>query len=395
MLVLTSTFPRWVDDEVPAFVFTLSKLLSKFYTIQVLAPWDLGAKKNEEMSGVQVKRFQYFFSGMSLAYGGGISDNIKKNPLKLLLIPFYLLAQTYAIFKELKQTEYDLIHAHWLIPQGITAIIACYLAGIDPKQKLVLSCHGSDVNGFKGRLGTFIKKWVCKRVRRLTVVSASLKQELDIVGNKTPVDVIPMGSDFVSTFYRNLDVEKQAKTTIFVGRLIEQKGVWLLLRVFKKVVSELPDAKLILVGEGPLKKDIQQYLLINELEHNVELLGFRNHNELPLYYNKAKVCVVPSLINEGFGLTVVESMGCECITLASDFPSARELILSGHNGFLFPAGNELELLKTWMNALLSNQADVGSQARSSVKGRYGWEKTVEEFSKLFKEIINQEINVSE
>ena len=48
-----------------------------------------------------------------------------------------------------------------------------------------------------------------------------------------------------------------------------------------------------------------------------------------------------------------------------------------------------------MNALLTNQADVGIQARISVKGKFDWEKTVEEFSKLFNEIINQELNVSE
>lgn len=389
VLVLTSTFPRWEDDQVPAFVFTLSKLLTKFYNVCVLAPWDVGAKKSEIMCGVEVKRFQYFFSGVNLAYGGGITDNIKKSPLKLLLIPFFMSVQIYTVFKEIKHGDYDVIHAHWLIPQGLTAVIACYLAGINPKQKVVLTCHGSDVNGFKGKLGIWLKRWVCKRVKCLTVVSDSLKCELETIGNLTLTRVIPMGTDFISSFFRDSEIERHPKTTIFVGRLIEQKGLWFLLSVFKRVVSEIPEAKLIIVGEGPLRKDIQEYLTIKGLERNVELAGFRNHSELPALYNKAKVCIVPSLKNEGFGLTIVESMGCECITMASDFSSARELIISGENGFLFPV-EEDQLFVLWMKVLVGEQINIGRQARKSVMDKYAWEVTVNKFVRLFNEINTQE-----
>ncbi len=89
LLVLTSTFPRWVGDREPRFVFDLSRRLAKDFEVQVVAPHAPGAAPQEVMDGMRVHRFRYFPEKLqSLAYNGGILEKIAKHPRASLQAPF-------------------------------------------------------------------------------------------------------------------------------------------------------------------------------------------------------------------------------------------------------------------------------------------------------------------
>ena len=91
LLILTSTFPRWEDDEDPPFVFELCDRLKTEYHIHVLAPHFPGALKEEDFTGIHVKRFRYFFDPLErLAYHGGILAKLKKILSNMLCCPFFL-----------------------------------------------------------------------------------------------------------------------------------------------------------------------------------------------------------------------------------------------------------------------------------------------------------------
>ena len=89
ILVTATTFPRWKGDSEPGFVFYLSRLLAKKHTVTCLVPWHPGAKLEEEMDGVTVVRFKYFFGFERLCYDGGILANMKKSFLAKLQPPFW------------------------------------------------------------------------------------------------------------------------------------------------------------------------------------------------------------------------------------------------------------------------------------------------------------------
>ena len=91
ILVVTSTFPRWINDTEPAFVFELCKRLSKTFNVTVLAPHAPGSKLIETIEDVQVVRYRYFLNNLQrLTNEGGIMANLKKNSFNNLLIPFFL-----------------------------------------------------------------------------------------------------------------------------------------------------------------------------------------------------------------------------------------------------------------------------------------------------------------
>ena len=92
LLVTTSTFPRWENDTDPPFVYELSRRLANSFDITVLAPNYPGALTREEMSGIQVHRFRYFFKKLEILAGSeGILPTLKKNVLFNFLVPFFLL----------------------------------------------------------------------------------------------------------------------------------------------------------------------------------------------------------------------------------------------------------------------------------------------------------------
>ena len=125
ILVLASTYPRWENDTEPLFVHYLNEQLSREYRVIALIPHYPGASRQEEMDGVHVHRFRYFLPvGERLAYDGGIIQNLKRNRLKLLLVPFFLISQYIYTLTLCRKYKISLIHAHWVIPQGLLALLA-------------------------------------------------------------------------------------------------------------------------------------------------------------------------------------------------------------------------------------------------------------------------------
>ena len=125
LLILTSTFPRWNGDDEPPFVYELSRRLQKKFKIYVLAPHAAGCLSEEILNGINIKRFRYFFSRWEkLAYQGGILSNLKNKPWRYGLVPFFLMAEYVVLIRMLRRHRFDLIHAHWIIPQGLMALLA-------------------------------------------------------------------------------------------------------------------------------------------------------------------------------------------------------------------------------------------------------------------------------
>ena len=135
VLVLTSTFPRWINDSEPAFVEYLSLQLAKRHQVHILAPHTKGAMEhevwpeqqkdnNKNLPTIEVFRFRYFpESGQTLAYNGGIMANLDRNPFKYGLVPLFMLSQLFWIMRLHRQHQYDVIHAHWIIPQGLLSVL--------------------------------------------------------------------------------------------------------------------------------------------------------------------------------------------------------------------------------------------------------------------------------
>jgi len=383
LLVLTSTFPRWRGDSEPPFVFELSRRLADRFDVVVLAPHAPGAALSESMAGIEVQRFRYFSTTwQTLAYRGGILANLKQNRLRYLLVPFFLLAGFFATLRLLRGHRFDAIHAHWLIPNGLIAVMARATIRA-PKPAVICTAHGSDLSSLKGPLFRWLQRLVISRADKLTVVSAALRGQVHALIPDIGVEAIPMGVDMEERFIPDTLAERSPNRLLFVGRLVEQKGVRHLIHAMRAIKRTHPQAVLDIIGEGPERALLEQLAETEEMRESIRFHGAVENAALPGWYAGAAVFVSPTLA-EGFGLTLVEAMACGCAVVVSDLPAVRDIVRDGETGLLCPPGNSDALAKSICFLLdhSETRARMGKAGRESVRSRFDWSTVAERYAEL-------------
>lgn len=347
LLVTASTFPRWEGDTEPRFVLDLSKHLTDEYDVTVLVPSAPGAKDREILEGVNVIRYHYFpiHKWETLCYPGAIVPRIKEKKIRILLVPCLFIA----LWGKLREIlpGYDIVHAHWLIPQGIVQSFF--------KKPYIVTGHGGDVTSLNKGLLRKLKIRALKNAQQVTVVSEYLKAKVKELVPECEPRVISMGVDtskFGKQYYQeNCFGQGDKRVVLFVGRLAEKKGVTYLIEAMKNI-----DAMLVIVGNGPLREE-----LIRQAEaqgRKIVFLGAKTHEELRTIYASADVFVAPSITakdgdQEGVPTTIMEAMASGTPIVASDSSGIKEIIADGVNGLLCEEKNVAQLT-TSINAILND-----------------------------------------
>ncbi len=379
VLVLTSTFPRWEGDNEPPFVFELSKRLGEQFKVMALCPHAPNAKLFETIAGIETHRFRYFLpQWQKLAYEGGILANLKKNRLNYLLVPFFLISELFNLVLILRKTRIDVIHAHWLIPQGLIALMACTLA--PQKPTIVCTSHGGDLFGLSGGLMTWLKKQVIRRVTKLTVVSQTMRAYACSLFNRNDIEVIPMGVDLLQTFIPLPDARRSPFELLYVGRLVEKKGVRYIILAMPEILKRHPQAQLLVAGDGPDKADLQKLALATGVASHVQFLGTVNNAALPEFYQRATLFVAPSIVahggdQEGLGLVFVEALGCECPVVTTDLPAIKDVVSDGNTGLICKQKDSADLAQKILHLLAHpEQAQtLGRAGRQYVLEHFDWQ----------------------
>src|SRR3989338_3046173 len=396
VLVTTTTFPRWNDDSTPRFVYELSEKLAAKYNVIVLAPHHKGALKKEKLGKVDVRRFAYFKPEplQKLCYNGGIIPNMESSFLAKIQMPLLIVTEFFFASKIIKKEKISLIHAHWILPQGLVGVFLKKLFKIP----LIVTIHGSDLFPLKSNLFRKLHKFVATNADFITVGSEATKNELigRIPSSSGNVKVIPMGVD--SSIFRKIKIKKPKKYSknkilLFVGRLSDQKGLQYLIDTMPDIVKEETSAKLLIIGEGPYKSELCKRMNENKVNENVEFLGSLSSSEIAKYHNYADIFIFPSLSNktgtEALGLALMEAMSSGCAVIGTNVGGIPSLIKNGYNGILVKQKDSRELSKS-VAALLKNKkkADaMGKNAAAFIQKNYSWDKVSSRFIKIYEKAL--------
>jgi glycosyltransferase involved in cell wall biosynthesis len=355
------------------FVFDLCRLLNAYgVQVAVLAPHARGANQREVLHNIEVRRFRYAPEAWErLAYEGGIMANLKRSPLMVALLPLYLIAQFSTLVWCLRTSRYDAVHAHWFVPQGLSLAAASKFAV--GRMRLVCTAHGSDVSALRGALWSSVRRWIASRCDHVVTVSDTLRNSLVAEGCQTDnLSVIPMGVNLEGGFVP--DGRKRADAEVlFVGRLVAVKGLDVLIRAMPQIRATHPAARLSIVGDGPERPRLEGMVNSLRLASCVDFLGAVEQSGLVEYYRRVTLLVLPSL-EEGFGLVVVEALGCGCPVVASDLPAVRDILEDGRCGLLFRTGDSADLAEKVCELLASERLrhSLAVIGRASVLERYDW-----------------------
>lgn len=381
---MSSTFPRWAGDHQPEFVFQLCRQLARNHDVTVLAPAAAGAAQCEFLDGVRVLRFAYAPAPLqSLAYGGGLMANLRSAPWRLILVPGFLGSLWWTLRGLLRDEHWDVVHAHWSIPQGLVAAWVLELAQ-RPKPGLAITAHGSDLLGLRGRFWDRLNRYALLAAGLVTAVGPELEaraRSLGVVSER--LRRLPMGVDCESRF---VPAPKGTRRTegriLFVGRLAPEKGPDLAVRALAIVLRHQPNASLEIVGDGPERARLESLADRLGLSGRVTFMGALPPDRLPERYHGASVCVVPSR-REGFGLVALEAFACGCAAVLADLPSLREIALDGEVAQLFPAGDSVALAAAVV-ALIEDRAKRSAlETMSRMRAQaYSWATLGQAYDRL-------------
>lgn len=396
ILVLTSSFPRGKEDWWAQFVLNLYKNLPKDkFDITVLAPHAFGSKIKERIDGIKIIRFPYFypFSLEKLTSGSGVLHASKKTILGKIQILTFVFAEFISVFLLLLQYRFDLIHVHWILPQGLAAAMAKYVFKIP----FISTVHGSDV--FSLQRFNMLKTFVLRQSDFCTVNSKATMETVLKLYPKTKVKLIPMGVD-LTQFKRNKinkELRKEFKNKfpviLGVGRLIKWKGFDYLLKAMPAILSRFPKSALLLVGSGPEEEKLKKlaYDLGLKINENLFFMGNMPHCELSKLYSSCDVLVSPSVTlsetgeKEGQGLVILEALASGLPVVASKSGGIQDMIDGQSTGFLVKEKNPADIAEKVILILENNtyRKKFITNGLRLVQEKYSWESIAKEFSKLY------------
>ncbi len=249
-----------------------------------------------------------------------------------------------------RRNRFDLIHGHYLIPAGLVAVALKSLTGI----KAVVMSYGTDilVLGKKWYLRPILI-WIMKSSDLVIALSKKLKEESIKMGiEDSKIRLAPIAIDeeiFDPNIEANIkkDFDIKGEMILFVGALVEQKGLEYLIEACKILKGDI-EFTLVVVGDGPLKKEMEK----RSKGLNIIFTGFRR--DVNRFMKDADILVLPS-ISEGLGFVVLESMAVGTPVLATKVGGIPELIENGKNGLLVEPRDPIALADGIKKLLKENE----------------------------------------
>lgn len=377
LLVLASTYPRWRDDPEPAFVHELSRRLLDRFRVVVVVPDAPDADPSGMLDGVEVVRYRYAPRRLqTLVNHGGIATNLQRSPWKWLLVPGFVWGQYLAARRILRRREVAVIHAHWLLPQGLVARRLSRLHAVP----YGVTSHGGDLFGLRGRVSTALKRRVARSSAGMTVVSRAMRDEVARLRLHPPVvRVVPMGVDLAERFVPDPGSPRGARELLFVGRLVPKKGLRHLLDAMPAILAEYPDVTLTIAGFGPEQPSLEAQAARLRVQDSITFAGATPQRELPAMYRRASVFVAPFIRDEsgnqeGLPVALMEAVGCGCPVVVGDVAGVRDLL--GHAaGDVIVRAEDTLALSSAVIAVLREPAKAMKQARElreTAADKVGW-----------------------
>jgi glycosyltransferase involved in cell wall biosynthesis len=187
------------------------------------------------------------------------------------------------------------------------------------------------------------------------------------------------------THESTISSEGITKNIAIVGRLSPEKGVDIALQVIQKVLTQQPDAKLWIVGEGKERKNLIRITSELGIQDSVVFHGFASGSEVENLMAQCSMLIMTSRW-EGFGLVLLEAMKLRMPCIAFDHLAANEIIVDNKTGFLIPDSN-IDFMADKINHLLSNPATcqlMGKNGNDLLKQKFSIKESIDGYEKLIR-----------
>lgn len=300
------------------------------------------------------------------------------------LILYAIRAFSYG-FRKHRQRKYDLCLAWSAVPAGACALGLKWISGLP----YIVRVSGPDIPGFEKRyrnLYPVLKPIIRVIWRNAQMVIAKCSAEAELIHKIDPeikITIIPNGVD-TNQFIPGDPIPDQGPLKLLcVARLIKRKGQHHLIEVIKRITDQGVDVTLEMVGSGDAEGEYRALAESLQVEDRINFRGYIPREEVPEFYARAHVFVLPSN-NEGMSVATLEAMACGLPVIVSRTPGTEDLVKEGENGFTF----EWRDIKTLTSHLLKLESDrpyarrMGQESRA-LAHRFSWESSSKKYAQIF------------
>lgn len=388
-MMLSWEFPPRVIGGISPHVYFLSKSLAKQGVKVYVATCDFpGAPTHEVIDGIEVYRIDSY-----------------KTPAPDFATWVYLMnlnmqRETAALTRKLAD-KIDVFHAHdWLVANAGIGLKHVF------RKPLLVTMHSTEMGRREGTHTTTEKMiheteaWLTYEAWKVICCSDYMISHVKWAFG-LPSDKLVMVPNGVNTACYDTSANNDAKAfrakfalpeekiVLFVGRLVYEKGIHILINAVPKILSKV-NAKFIIVGSGYMKEQLLNIVRSMGLEHKVLFEGFMDEETLVRLQKTADVSVVPSLF-EPFGIVALEAMAAKSPVVVSDTGGLSEIVDHDTSGVkVYP--NNPESLAWGITKVLLDSAyasRIRENAYRKVQEKYDWEKIAQQTKRIYEGVLGE------
>jgi N-acetyl-alpha-D-glucosaminyl L-malate synthase BshA len=352
------------------------------------------------MDGVHL---EFYRARDHVSYGRASNEHVKTPKMSVALS---LAGAMIKLRQIVTERDIDVIHAHWAVPMGFVAS----LVKASTDTPLVTTTHGRDVY-VNPEAGAIVPKlwyvrpflrFALRRADRVIAVSRDCRRHALAAGAPSKsVRVLYNGVDTgrfrpdasnTAEIRHLLGVPESAKLILFVGSLMQYKGVDVLIRAIPVVLDSDPSAMVVIIGTGPQREDLMALRDSLGLHETVILAGFIPNSELADYENACEVLVLPSR-RESFGIAALEAMACAKPVIGTRRGGLKETIDHEKTGLLVDPDDPRQLASAILRILNDERLAqyLGASGRRKVEAEFDWVSVANRTVALYREALEDTV----
>jgi glycosyltransferase involved in cell wall biosynthesis len=402
ILTVTTSFPKFPGDTTAPFIESITReLASRGHQITVVLP----ARSDLRLSPIEGVRFRpYRYAPVRslevFGYAQGLRGDAALRPSTIAVLPMAVVAGVRSLSTALRFENYDVIHAHWVVPSGAMAALSLPSNGRTP---LVVSLHGSDVFlAERSRLARLGTRKAFEKAAAVTACSRDLADRSIPLGARPAPEVIPYGVS--SEIFRpdapggrelrhELWLPAQAFVLFAAGRLVHKKGFEYLIEALRELRARGRSVELVIAGKGDLEEALAQKARSLSIDAQVKLVGNVDRGALPAYFAMADAVLVPSVKDaagnvDGLPNVLLEGMASAKPIVATNVGGIGEILRPGEDALLVREKDSKAIADAVEELIRSEdlRERLGRAARKRVLEDLSWKSSGERFESVLRSV---------
>lgn len=392
VLMISSSYPKWPGETTAPFIEEIARgVAARGHAVDLLLPHHPRWRRAPAEGGVRFFPYRYAPDAWSLwGYAQSLESDVRVRRSVYLLAPLVALALRGSLSARLTQTRYDVVHAHWVVPNAalVSDVVRAHAV------PFVVSLHGSDVF-LAERLAPAraLAQAAFRLAGAVTACSGDLRtRALRLGAREGSTHTVPYGVDVTAfaphapqaDLRERLGVPAGALFVLALGRLVEKKGF----RHLIDAATGCDGVCVVIAGDGDLRTSLETQA--RTAGAPVRFAGNLERGALAAALATADVVAIPSVVDragnvDGLPNTLLEALGAGRALVASRVAGIPDVVAHGDEGLLVPPGDP-DALRAALVTLRDDadlRARLGTAARRKALARLTWPVAAQAFEECY------------